>query len=48
MKIFYLSLICILLSLTGCAFLDKAKVDPYEGMTEVELYNEGSAFFRKC
>ena len=44
MKIFYLSLICILLSLTGCAFLDKAKVNPYEGMTEVELYNEGSAF----
>ena len=44
MKIFYLSLICILFSLTGCAFLDKAKVDPYEGMTEVELYNEGSAF----
>ena len=40
MKIFYLSLICILLSLTGCAFLDKAKVNPYEGMPEVELYNE--------
>ena len=44
MNKFNLSLICILLSLTSCAFLDKAKVDPYKDMAEVELYNEGSAF----
>ena len=44
MKKFNLSLICILLSLTSCAFLDKAKVDPYKGMTEVELYTQGSDF----
>ncbi len=44
MKKFNLSLICILLSLSSCAFLDKAKVDPYKGMAEVELYNLGSDF----
>ena len=44
MKKFNLSLICILLSLTSCAFLDKVKVDPYKGMTEVELYTQGSDF----
>jgi outer membrane protein assembly factor BamD len=44
MKLLYLSFICILLSLTSCAFFDKAKLDPYSNMTEVELYNQGSAF----
>tara|TARA_Y100000816_G_scaffold286695_1_gene268232 strand:+ start:137 stop:979 length:843 start_codon:yes stop_codon:yes gene_type:complete len=44
MRLLYLSFICILLSLTSCAFFDKAKVDPYSNMTEVELYNQGSAF----
>ncbi len=43
MKKFILSLICILF-VTGCAFLDKAKVDPYRTMTELQLYNEGAAF----
>lgn len=28
----------------GCAFLDKAKVDPYESMSEAQLYQEGSIF----
>ena len=44
MKKFNLSLIVFLFSLSSCAVLDKAKVDPYEGMSEVELYNEGSGF----
>ena len=43
MKKFNLSLICILF-FTSCAFLDKAKVDPYRTMTELQLYNEGAAF----
>tara|TARA_B100000035_G_scaffold315077_1_gene333792 strand:- start:2795 stop:3634 length:840 start_codon:yes stop_codon:yes gene_type:complete len=43
MKKFILSLICILF-VNGCAFLDKAKVDPYRTMTELQLYNEGAAF----
>ena len=44
MRLLYLPFICILLSLTSCAFFDKAKLDPYSNMTEVELYNQGSAF----
>ena len=44
MKKFNLSLIVFLFCLSSCAILDKAKVDPYEGMSEVELYNEGSGF----
>ncbi len=45
MKKFNLSLICpFIISKSGCAFLDKAKIDPYKDMTEVELYNQGSDF----
>ena len=44
MKKFNLSLILFLFFLSSCAILDKAQVDPYEGMSEVELYNEGSVF----
>ena len=44
MNKFNLSLICLLLSLTSCAFFDKAKVDPYKDMPEAQLYNLGSDF----
>tara|TARA_B100000902_G_scaffold344084_1_gene349237 strand:- start:166 stop:1005 length:840 start_codon:yes stop_codon:yes gene_type:complete len=44
MNKFNLSLICLLLSLTGCAFFDKAKIDPYRDMPEAQLYNLGSDF----
>ena len=44
MNKFNLSLICLLLSLTSCAFFDKAKIDPYKDMPEAELYNLGSEF----
>ena len=44
MKKFNLTFILILFFLSGCAYLDKAKVDPYEGMSQVELYNEGLGF----
>ena len=44
MKKLSLSLIFLLSILNGCTFLDKVEVDPYKGMTEIELYNEGSAF----
>ena len=44
MKKFSLSLIFLLLTLNGCAFLEKVEVDPYKSLTEIELYNEGSAF----
>lgn len=40
--------IIILLVIQGCAFLEKAKVDPYKTMTEVELYNEGSIFLENA
>ena len=40
-----LIIIVLLLSIIqGCAILNKAKVDPYRSMTEVELYEEGSVF----
>ena len=44
MKKFNLSLIVFLFCLSSCAILDKAKVDPYRTMTELQLYNEGAAF----
>ena len=44
MNKFNLSLICLLLSLTSCAFFDKAKIDPYKDMPEAQLYNLGSDF----
>ncbi len=44
MKKFNLSFILILFFFNSCAYIDKAKVDPYQGMSEIELYNEGSAF----
>lgn len=44
MKKFNLTFILILFFLSGCAYLNKAKVDPYEGMSQVELYNEGLGF----
>ena len=44
MKKFSLSFIFLLLTLNGCAFLEKVEVDPYKSLTEIELYNEGSAF----
>ena len=48
MKKFNLSLICILLFMSSCTFLDTVKVDPYRTMTEVELYNEGAAFLNNA
>ena len=36
--------IIILAILNGCAIFDKATIDPYERMTDANLYNEGSIF----
>ena len=44
MKKLYLSLILVISTLSSCAYIDKVQIDPYRGMSEIQLYNEGSNF----
>ena len=47
MRKYNLSFVLVFLVLIqGCAFLETARVDPYENMTEDSLYAQGSVFLQ--